>query len=145
MTKPKKVLKMSDEEILRRRENGESIQDLADKNGVCLKTMQRVLKDMETKKEELHLMDTVGDGTAGFYTVININLKDQEPEAAPKKAKTETPKEQRTACEIRGYLLRIDRILSAAKGIDEDAEPDLYDLVQQLLRSGFDKEFGGKR
>lgn len=131
-------------------------------------------------------MDTVGDGTAGFYTVININgdevtiknrdsmkkekisqkdfvegktkfhklavapvkiynLKDQEPEAAPKKAKTETPKEQRTACEIRGYLLRIDRILSAAKGIDEDAEPDLYDLVQQLLRSGFDKEFGGKR
>ena len=51
MTKPKKVLKMSDEEILRRRENGESIQDLADKNGVCLKTMQRVLKDMETKKK----------------------------------------------------------------------------------------------
>lgn len=30
MTKPKKVLKMSDEEILRRRENGESIQDLYD-------------------------------------------------------------------------------------------------------------------
>ena len=73
MTRPKKALKMSDEEILRRRENGESIQNLADKNGVCLKTMQRVLKDMETKKEELHLMDTVGDGTASFYTVININ------------------------------------------------------------------------
>ena len=35
MTKPKKALKMSDEEILRRRENGENIQDLADKNGVC--------------------------------------------------------------------------------------------------------------
>lgn len=50
MTKPKKALKMSDEEILRRRENGESIQELADKNGVCLKTMQRVLKNMETKK-----------------------------------------------------------------------------------------------
>ncbi len=50
MTKPKKALKMSDEEIMRRRENGESIQDLADKNGVCQSTMQRVLKALETKK-----------------------------------------------------------------------------------------------
>lgn len=182
MTKPKKALKMSDEEILRRRENGESIQDLADKNGVCLKTMQRVLKDMETKKEELHLMDTVGDGAGNFYTVIDIsgdeitlksrenlknekisqkefvegktkyhklavapvkvyNLKDQEPEAGPKKAKPEAPKEQRTDCEIRGYLLRIDRILSAAKGINKDASKYLYDLVQQILLNGFDNEF----
>lgn len=186
MTKPKKALKMSDEEILRRRENGESIQDLADKNGVCPKTMQRALKDMETKKEELQLMDTVGDGAGNFYAVTDINgdeitlksrenlknekisqkefaegktkyhklavapvklynLKDQEPEAAPKKAKPETPKEQRTDCEIRGYLLRIDRILSAAKGINKDASEYLYDLVQQILLNGFDNEFGEKK
>lgn len=186
MTKPKKALKMSDEEIMRRRENGESIQDLADKNGVCQSTMQRVLKALETKKEELHLMDTVGDGAGNFYAVIDINgdeitlksrenlknekisqkefvegktkfhklavapvkvynLKDQEPEAAPKKAKPETPKEQRTDCEIRGYLLRIDRILSAAKGINKDASEYLYDLVQQILLDGFDDEFGEKK
>lgn len=186
MTKPKKALKMSDEEIMRRRENGESIQDLADKNGVCQSTMQRVLKALETKKEELHLMDTVGDGAGNFYAVIDINgdeitlksrenlknekisqkefvegktkfhklavapvkvynLKDQEPEAAPKKAKPETPKEQRTDCEIRGYLLWIDRILSAAKGINKDASEYLYDLVQQILLDGFDDEFGEKK
>ena len=191
MTRPKKALKMSDEEILRRRENGESIQDLADKNGVCFTTMQQTLKALETKKEELQLMDTVGDGTASFYTVININgdeitiknrdnmknekisqkefvegktrfhkiptppvkvynLKDQKPEAAPEAEKNQgepkmSKEKKRPTHEIRSYLLQIDRILSAAKGIDEDAEPDLYDLIQQLLRSGFEKEFGGKR
>lgn len=189
MTKPKKALKMSDEEILRRRENGESIQDLADKNGVCLKTMQRALKDMETKKEELHLMDTVGDGTASFYTVININgdevtiknrdnmknekisqkdfvegktkfhkiptppvkiynLKDQESETAPKAEKNQgEPKmsKEKKPDEIRSYLLQIDRILTAATDVTKDASEYLYDLVQQILRDGFDNEFGGKK
>ena len=185
MAKGKIEIKMSDEEIMRCRESGESIQSIAAKNNVSFGTMQRIIKALETKKEELQLMDTVGDGAGNFYTVIDIsgdeitlksrenlknekisqkdfvegktkfhklavapvkvyNLKDNS-EAAPKKTKPKAPKEQRTDCEIRGYLLRIDRILSAAKGIDEDAEPDLYDLVQQLLRSGFDKEFGGKR
>lgn len=185
MTKPKKALKMSDEEILRRRENGESIQDLADKNGVCPKTMQRALKDMETKKEELHLMDTVGDGTASFYTVININgdeitiknrdnmknekisqkefvegktrfhkiptppvkvynLKDQNPKAEKNQVETKMSKEKKPD-EVRGYLLQIDRILSAAKGIDEEAKLELYDLTQQILRIGFTNEFGEKR
>lgn len=185
MTKPKKALKMSDEEILRRRENGESIQDLADKNGVCLKTMQRVLKDMETKKEELHLMDTVGDGTASFYTVININgdeitiknrdnmknekisqkefvegktrfhkiptppvkvynLKDQNPKAEKNQGEPKMSKEKKPD-EVRSYLLQIDRILSAAKGIDEEAKLELYDLAQQILRLGFTNEFGEKR
>lgn len=138
------------------------------------------------KKEELQLMDTVGDGAGTFYTVIDIsgdeitlksrenlknekiskkefmegktkfhklavapvkvyNLKDHQPEATPKKAKPETPKEQRTDCEIRGYLLRIDRILSAAKGINKDASEYLYDLVQQILLDGFDDEFGEKK
>ena len=189
MTKPKKALKMSDEEIMRRRENGESIQDLADKNGVCQSTMQRVLKALETKKEELRLMDTVSDGGGSFYTVININgdevtiknrdsmknekisqkdfvegktkfhkiltppvkvynIKDQKPQAVPKGEKNQGKArmlQEKKPDEIRSYLLQIDRILSAAKGIDEDAEPDLYDLVQQLLRSGFDKEFGEKK
>lgn len=185
MTKPKKALKMSDEEILRRRENGESIQDLADKNGVCPKTMQRALKDMETKKEELHLMDTVGDGTASFYTVININgdeitiknrdnmknekisqkefvegktrfhkiptppvkvynLKDQNPKAEKNQGEPKMSKEKKPD-EVRSYLLQIDRILSAAKGIDEEAKLELYDLAQQILRLGFTNEFGEKR
>lgn len=43
-------IKMGTEELLRRRENGESIQSLADKNGVCFTTMQRTLKALETKK-----------------------------------------------------------------------------------------------
>lgn len=179
-------IKMGAEELMRRRENGESIQSLADKNGVCFTTMQRTLKALETKKEELQLMNTVGDGAGNFYTVININgdevtiknrdsmknekisqkefverktkfhklavapvkvynLKDQEPEAAPKKAKPETPKKPSTDCEIRGYLLQIDRILSAAKGINKDASEYLYDLVQQILLNGFDNEFGEKK
>ena len=189
MTKPKKALKMSDEEIMRRRENGESIQDLADKNGVCQSTMQRVLKALETKKEELHLMDTVSDGRGSFYTVININddevtiknrdsmknekisqkdfvegktkfhkiptppvkiynLKDQESETAPKAEKNQgEPKmsKEKKPDEIRSYLLQIDRILSAAKGVDEDAKLELYDLVQQILRLGFTDEFGEKK
>ena len=185
MTKPKKALKMSDEEIMRRRENGESIQDLADKNGVCQSTMQRALKDMETKKEELHLMDTVSDGRGSFYTVININddevtiknrdsmknekisqkdfvegktkfhkiptppvkvynLKDQNPKAEKNQGETKMSKEKKPD-EVRGYILRIDRILSAAKGIDKDASRYLYDLVQQILLEGFDNEFGEKK
>lgn len=186
MAKGKIEIKMSDEEIMRCRESGESIQSIAAKNNVSFGTMQRIIKALETKKEELQLMDTVGDGAGNFYTVINIsgdeitlksrenlknekisqkgfvegktkfhkltvapvkvyNLKDQEPEAAPKKAKPETPKEKRTDCEIRGYLLRIDRILSAAKGINKDASKYLYDLVQQILLNGFDNEFGEKK
>lgn len=188
-------IKMGAEELMRRRENGESIQSLADKNGVCFTTMQRMLKALETKKEELQLMDTVGDGAGTFYTVIDIsgdeitlksrenlknekiskkefmegktkfhkltvapvkvyNLKDQEPEESRTPEGpgiSEEPED--TLCErtreyerfkIRGYLLRIDRILSAAKGIGKEAEPALYDLVQEILRNGFDAEFRGK-
>lgn len=181
-------IKMGAEELMRRRENGESIQSLADKNGVCFTTMQRTLKALETKKEELQLMNTVGDGAGNFYTVININgdevtiknrdsmknekisqkdfvegktkfhklavapvkvynLKDQEPEETPKTEKNQGEmkvlKEKKPE-EPRSYLLQIDRILSAAKGIGKEAEPALYDLVQEILRNGFDAEFRGK-
>ena len=189
-------IKMGAEELMGRRENGESIQSLADKNGVCFTTMQRTLKALETKKEELQLMDTVGDGVGNFYSVINIsgdeitlksrenlknekiskkefmegktkfhklavapvtvyNLKDQEPEESRTPEGpgiSEEPED--TLCErtreyerfkIRGYLLRIDRILSAAKGINKDASEYLYDLVQQILLDGFDNEFGKKK
>lgn len=186
MAKGKIEIKMSDEEIMRCRESGESIQSIAAKNNVSFGTMQRIIKALEIKKEELQLMDTVGDGAGNFYAVIDIsgdeitlksrenlknekisqkefaegktkfhklavapvkvyNLKDQNPEAVPKKTKPEAPKEQRTDCEIRGYLLQIDRILSAAKGIDEEAKLELYDLAQQILRLGFTNEFGEKR
>lgn len=173
-------IKMGAEELMRRRKNGESIQSLADKNGVCFTTMQRALKALETKKEELQLMDTVGDGAGNFYTVIDIsgdeitlksrenlknekisqkefiegrtkyhklevapvkvyNLNDQKPETKPEKPK------EKASCETRSYLLQIDRILSAATDVTKDASEYLYDLVQQILRDGFDNEFGGKK
>ena len=173
-------IKMGAEELMRRRENGESIQSLADKNGVCFTTMQRTLKALETKKEELQLMDTVGDGAGTFYAVIDIsgdeitlksrenlknekisqkefiegktkyhklavapvkvyNLNDQKPETKPEKPK------EKTSRETRNYLLQIDRILSAATDVTKDASEYLYDLVQQILRDGFDNEFGGKK
>lgn len=50
-------IKMGAEELMGRRENGESIQSLADKNGVCFTTMQRTLKALETKKRR-----TAADG-----------------------------------------------------------------------------------
>lgn len=173
-------IKMGAEELMRRRGNGESIQSLADKNGVCFTTMQRALKALETKKEELQLMDTVGDGAGNFYAVININgdeitlksrenlknekisqkefiegktkyhklavapvkvynLNDQKPETKPEKPK------EKASRETRSYLLQIDRILSAATDVTKDASEYLYDLVQQILRDGFDNEFGGKK
>ena len=73
MAKGKIEIKMSDEEIMRCRESGESIQSIAAKNNVSFGTMQRIIKALEIKKEELQLMDTVGDGAGNFYTVININ------------------------------------------------------------------------
>lgn len=130
-------------------------------------------------------MDTVGDGTASFYTVININgdevtiknrdnmknekisqkefvegktrfhkiptppvkvynLKDQNPKAEKNQGEPKMSKEKKPD-EVRSYLLQIDRILSAAKGIDEEAKLELYDLAQQILRLGFTNEFGEKR
>lgn len=130
-------------------------------------------------------MDTVGDGAASFYTVININgdeitiknrdnmknekisqkefvegktrfhkiptppvkvynLNDQNPKAEKNQGEPKMSKEKKPD-EIRGYLLRIDRILSAAKGINKDASKYLYDLVQQILLNGFDNEFGEKK
>lgn len=107
------------------------------------------LKSRENLKNEKISQKEFVEGKTKFHKlavapVKVYNLKDQEPEAAPKKAKPETPKKPSTDCEIRGYLLRIDRILSAAKGIGKEAEPALYDLVQEILRNGFDAEFRGK-
>lgn len=180
MAKGKIEIKMSDEEIMRCRESGESIQSIAAKNNVSFGTMQRIIKALEAKKEELQLMDTVGDGAGNFHTVIDINgdeitlksrenlknekisqkdfvegktkyhklavapvkvynLNDQKPETKPEKQK------EKASCETRSYLLQIDRILTAATDITKDASEYLYDLVQQILRDGFDNEFGGKK
>lgn len=179
-------IKMGAEELMRRRGNGESIQSLADKNGVCFTTMQRALKALETKKEELQLMDTVGDGAGNFYAVIDIsgdeitlksrenlknekisqkdfvegktkfhklavapvkvyNLKDQEHEEKQEPQKGPEELKEKASCETRSYLLQIDRILTAATDVTKDASEYLYDLVQQILRDGFDNEFGGKK
>ncbi len=185
MAKAKIELKMSDEEIMRCRESGESIQSIAAKNNVSFGTMQRIIKALETKKEELQLMDTVGDGAGNFYAVININgdeitlksrenlknekisqkdfvegktkfhklavapvkvynLKDREHEEKQEPQKGPEELKEKASRETRSYLLQIDRILTAAKGIGKEAQPALYDLVQEILRNGFDAEFGGK-
>ena len=52
MAKGKIEIKMSDEEIMRCRESGESIQSIAAKNNVSFGTMQRIIKALETKKKK---------------------------------------------------------------------------------------------
>ncbi len=186
MTKAKFTL--NDYEIMKKREEGETIANIAEEAGVSYGAMQRKLQNLPVEKPKVQLYDILGDGKGGIYTVTEIgdkcftiknnatlktdkiskrlfaagettyhklntppvtvyNLNDQEQKAVPEEPE-DTLYEWAKAYErskVRSYLLQIDRILSAAKGIDEDAEPDLYDLVQQLLRSGFDKEFGEKK
>ena len=57
MAKGKIEIKMSDEEIMRCRESGESIQSIAAKNNVSFGTMQRIIKALEIKKRR-----TAADG-----------------------------------------------------------------------------------
>lgn len=182
---------LNDYEIMKKREEGETIANIAEEAGVSYGVMQRKLQNLPVEKPKVQLYDILGDGNGGIYTVTEIgdkcftiknnatlktdkiskrlfnagettyhklntppvtvyNLNDQEQKAAPKALKE--PEDTLDAwvkayerSKVRSYLLQIDRILSAAKGIGKDAEPSLYDLVQQILRDGFDNEFGGKR
>ena len=72
------------------------------------------------------------------------NLKDREHEEKQEPQKGPEELKEKASRETRSYLLQIDRILTAAKGIGKEAQPALYDLVQEILRNGFDAEFGGK-
>ena len=188
---------LNDYEIMKKREEGETIAAIAKEAGVSYGIMQRKLQNLLVDEPKIQLYDTLGDGKGGIYTVIEIgakvftiknnatlktatiskrlfnsgettyhklntppvtvyNLNDQEPKTAPEEPKKPGTSEEAEdtlyewakayeRSKVRAYLLQIDRILSAAKGIGKEAEPALYDLVQQILRDGFDNEFGGKK
>lgn len=110
------------------------------------------IKNRDSMKNEKISQKDFVEGKTKFHKlavapVKVYNLKDQEPEETPKTEKNQGEmkvlKEKKPE-EPRSYLLQIDRILSAAKGIGKEAEPALYDLVQEILRNGFDAEFRGK-
>lgn len=187
---------LSDYEIMKKREEGETIASIAEEAGVSYGIMQRKLQNLPVKKPKIQSYDTLGDGKGGIYTVIEIgdkcftiknnatlktdkiskrlfnagettyhklntppvtvyNLNDQKREEPEAPNESKAPKETEDTLyewakayersKVRAYLLRIDQILSAAEDITEDASKYLYDLVQQILRDGFDNEFGGKR
>ena len=64
--------KLADLEILQMRENGETIERIAEKAGVSFGTMQRKLKSLSKETRGVRLYDTLSDGKGGFWTVIEI-------------------------------------------------------------------------
>jgi len=186
---------LNDYEIMKKREEGETIANIAEEAGVSYGAMQRKLQNLPVEKPKIQLYDILGDGNGGIYTVIEIgakvftiknnvtlktatiskrlfnsgetmyhklntppvtvyNLNDQEPKTAPEEPKKPGTSEEAEdtlyewakayeRSKVRSYLLQIDRILSAAKDVTKDANAYLYDLVQQILRDGFEDEFKG--
>lgn len=77
--------KLTDEEILLRRQGGKTIEELAHEAGVGYVTMQKKLKALQ--KPEIARLDTLGDGKGGFWTVTEvtdtkITAKNRETHAA---------------------------------------------------------------
>lgn len=62
--------KLTDEEILLRRREGKTIEELAYEAGVGYVTMQKKLKALQ--KVEIARYDTLGDGKGGFWTVTEV-------------------------------------------------------------------------
>ena len=62
--------KLTDEEILLRRQGGKTIEELAHEAGVGYVTMQKKLKALQ--KPEIARLDTLGDGKGGFWTVTEV-------------------------------------------------------------------------
>lgn len=67
--------KLTDLEIMQMRENGETIERLAEKAGVSFGTMQRKLKSLSKETRGVRLYDTLGDGKGSFWTVTEITDK----------------------------------------------------------------------
>ena len=63
---------LSDYEIMKKREEGETIASIAEKAGVSFGTMQRKLKSLSKETRGVRLYDTLSDGKGGFWTVIEI-------------------------------------------------------------------------
>ena len=68
--------KLTDLEIMQMRENGETIERIAEKAGVSFGTMQRKLKSLSKETRGVRLYDTLSDGKGGFWTVIQITDKE---------------------------------------------------------------------
>lgn len=69
---------LTDQEIVRRREEGATIIKLAEESGVSYGTMCRKLESLQSPKNEsggIRLYDTLGDGKGGFWTVVGITDK----------------------------------------------------------------------
>lgn len=69
---------LTDQEIVRRREEGATIIKLAEESGVSYGTMCRKLESLQGPKDEfggIRLYDTLGDGKGGFWTVVGITDK----------------------------------------------------------------------
>lgn len=68
--------KLTDLEIMQMRENGETIERIAEKAGVSFATMQRKIKNLKKETRGVRLYDTLSDGKGGFWTVIQITDKE---------------------------------------------------------------------
>jgi len=69
---------LTDQEIVRRREEGATIINLAEESGVSYGSMCRKLECLQNSKDEssgIQLYDTLGDGKGGFWTVTEITDK----------------------------------------------------------------------
>lgn len=183
---------LTDLEIMKKRDDGATIKQIAEESGVSYGTMHKKIISMQNSKNnsEVKLYDTLGDGKGGFWTVVEItnnqlmiknretgktdkiskrlfrsgvtmyhklntppvvvyNLNDADPpeekpaedvkEPAEKHAKpipTHPQNPQR-----RKYIERIERILDAAQPECQSEEQCLYELVSEMFRNGFEKEF----
>ncbi len=183
---------LTDLEIMRKRDDGATIEQIAEESGVSYGTMHRKLISLQNSKDEseVKLYDTLGDGDGGFWTVVGItdeqlviknrgtgktdkiskrlfssgktmyhklntppvtvyNLNDTNPEKdtdVPVEKNKETDREkpiQKQLPELtrRRYIERIERILDVAQPECQSEEQCLYELVSEMFRNGFEKEF----
>lgn len=72
-----KKYNLTDIEIMRKRQSGESIMNIAKEAGASYGTMYRKIEKLsETKNGSgIQLYDTLGDGNGGFWTVAEITEK----------------------------------------------------------------------
>lgn len=66
---------LNDYEIMKKREEGETIANIAEEAGVSYGAMQRKLQNLPVEKPKIQLYDILGDGNGGIYTVIEIGAK----------------------------------------------------------------------
>lgn len=163
--------KLTDEEILLRRQGGKTIEELANEAGVGYVTMQKKLKALQ--KVEIARYDTLGDGKGGFWTVTEvtdtkITAKNRETHAVvminmqrfqsgkTNYHKLDTPPvkvynlndvdpPQKTAApaeEVKEPAeVPIEPFLAPPEPARQSEVKYLYYLVHEIFKNGFDAEF----